>query len=68
MTPQRECSEDEDSNDPFEELDVEEVIKTPPKRKRKPEIKSSKETKAASENTEEKKASETAPILYGVTK
>ena len=56
-----EDSDDEDSTDPFEEPGVEEVKKTASKRKRKPEIKSSKETKAASENTEEKKASETAP-------
>ena len=60
--PEREeYSDDEDSTDPFEEPGVEEVKKTASKRKRKPEIKSSKETKAASENTEEKKASETAP-------
>ena len=60
--PEREeYSDDEDSTDPFEEPGVEEVKKTASKRKRKPEIKSSKETKAASENTEEKKTSETAP-------
>ena len=53
--PEREeYSDDEDSTDPFEEPGVEEVKITS-------EITSSKETKAASENTEEKKASETAP-------
>ena len=37
-----EYSDDEVSNDLFEEPDVEEVIKTPPKSKRKPEINSSR--------------------------
>ena len=37
-----EYSDDEVSNDLFEEPDVEEVIKTLPKSKRKPEIKSSR--------------------------
>ena len=41
--PEREeYSDDEDSNNPFEEPGVEEVKKTASKRKRKPEIKSSK--------------------------
>ena len=35
-------TDDEDSNDPFEEPDVEGVIKMPSKRKRNPEIKSSR--------------------------
>ena len=64
--PEREeYSDDEDSwsTDLFKEPGV-----GASKRKRKPEIKSSKETKAASENNEEKKASETTRILYGVTK
>ena len=35
--PEREeYSDDEDPNDLFEEMDVEELIKTPPKSKRKP--------------------------------
>ena len=67
--PEREeYSDDEDSTDLFEEPGVGEVKKTASKRKRKPKIKSSKETKAASENNEEKKASEKTRILYGVTK
>ena len=52
--PEREeYSDDEDPTDLFEEPGVGEVKKTASKRKRKPEI---------------KKASETTPILYGVTK
>ena len=67
--PEREeYRDDKDSNDPFEKPDVREMIKTPSKCKRKPEINSSNETKAASENSEQKKASELATILCGVTK
>ena len=42
LKERNEYSDDEDPNDLFEETDVEEVIKTPPKSKRKPEIKSSR--------------------------
>ena len=41
--PEREeYSDDEDLNDPFEETDVEGMIEMPSKRKRKPEINSSR--------------------------